>query len=197
MLLVLNLPLAGLWAKLFLIPRPYLYAGILMFASLGAYAANGSPFDLWLLLVLGALGFAMRRYGLPVVPLIVGFVPTKEGRAALDTAMDEAVKRGSRLVVVNTSTGAASADNRYVDDDQLAALTVELDGSGLDDEITHNVQRKDRSDVLVDIAEETNAELIVIGLRRRTPVGKLILGSQAQRVLLDANCPVLAVKAPR
>ncbi|HRC18540.1 MAG TPA: universal stress protein, partial [Phycicoccus elongatus] len=53
------------------------------------------------------------------------------------------------------------------------------------------------SDVLVDIAEETNAELIVIGLRRRTPVGKLILGSQAQRVLLDANCPVLAVKAPR
>ena len=139
----------------------------------------------------------MRRYGLPVVPLIVGFVPTKEGRAALDTAMDEAVKRGSRLVVVNTSTGAASADTRYVDDDQLAALTAELDGSGLDDEITHNVQRKDRSDVLVDIAEETNAELIVIGLRRRTPVGKLILGSQAQRVLLDANCPVLAVKAPR
>lgn len=51
--------------------------------------------------------------------------------------------------------------------------------------------------MLVDIAEETNAELIVIGLRRRTPVGKLILGSQAQRVLLDANCPVLAVKAPR
>ncbi|WP_432766796.1 universal stress protein [Phycicoccus elongatus] len=99
--------------------------------------------------------------------------------------------------VVNTSTGAASADNRYVDDDQLAALTAELDGSGLDDEITHNVQRKDPSDVLVDIAEETNAELIVIGLRRRTPVGKLILGSQAQRVLLDANCPVLAVKAPR
>ena len=98
---------------------------------------------------------------------------------------------------MNTSTGAASADTRYVDDDQLAALTAELDGSGLDDEITHNVQRKDPSDVLVDIAEETNAELIVIGLRRRTPVGKLILGSQAQRVLLDANCPVLAVKAPR
>ena len=131
------------------------------------------------------------------MPVIVGFVPTKEGRAALDTAMEEAAKRGSRLVVVNTSTGAASADNRYVDDDQLAALTVELDGSGLDYEITHNVQRKDPSDVLVDIADETNAELIVIGLRRRTPVGKLILGSQAQRVLLDANCPVLAVKAPR
>ncbi len=73
-LLLLNLPLAGLWAKLLLIPRPYLYAGILLFASLGAYAANGQAFDLWLLLIIGGIGFAMRRYGLPVVPLIVGLI---------------------------------------------------------------------------------------------------------------------------
>jgi putative tricarboxylic transport membrane protein len=73
-LLVLNLPLATLWARLLRVPRPYLYAGILFFASIGAYAANTSTFDLWLLLVIGALGFVMRRYGLPVVPAIIGII---------------------------------------------------------------------------------------------------------------------------
>jgi len=131
------------------------------------------------------------------MPVIVGFVPTKEGRAALDAAVVEARRRGSRLLVVNASTGAASADNRYVDDAQLTDLRTELDASGLDYEISHAVHRKDPAEVLVELAEQTNAELIVIGVRRRTPVGKLLLGSQAQQVLLDAECPVLAVKAPR
>ena len=73
-LLLLNLPLAPLWARLLRIPRPYLYAGILFFASLGAYAANASSFDLFLLLVIGALGFMMRRYGLPLLPAIIGVI---------------------------------------------------------------------------------------------------------------------------
>jgi putative tricarboxylic transport membrane protein len=74
LLLVLNLPLAPFWAKLLQIPRPYLYAGILFFASLGAYAVNAQAFDLVVLLVLGALGFAMRRFGLPVLPAIIGVI---------------------------------------------------------------------------------------------------------------------------
>ena len=74
LLLILNLPLAPLWAKLLRIPRPYLYAGILFFASMGAYAVNGSAFDLILLLALGLIGFGMRRFGLPVLPLIVGVI---------------------------------------------------------------------------------------------------------------------------
>ncbi|MCE1178140.1 MAG: tripartite tricarboxylate transporter permease [Micrococcales bacterium] len=74
MLLVLNLPLAPAWAKLLQIPRPYLYAGILFFSSMGAYAVNGQPFDLYLLLALGLLGFLMRRFGLPVLPLIIGVI---------------------------------------------------------------------------------------------------------------------------
>jgi len=80
MLLVLNLPLAPLWAQVLRIPRPYLYAGILFFASLGAYAVNASTFDLFLLLCLGALGFVMRRYGLPVLPAIIAVIlgPTAE-----------------------------------------------------------------------------------------------------------------------
>jgi putative tricarboxylic transport membrane protein len=74
MLLVLNLPLAPVWAKLLQIPRPYLYAGILFFASLGAYSVNFQAFDLGLLLVLGLFGLAMRRFGLPVLPLIISVI---------------------------------------------------------------------------------------------------------------------------
>ena len=74
LLLVLNLPLAPLWARLLRIPRPQLYAGILFFACLGAYATNLDPFDIGLLLVFGLLGMAMRRFGLPVLPLILGVI---------------------------------------------------------------------------------------------------------------------------
>jgi putative tricarboxylic transport membrane protein len=87
LLLLLNLPLAPMWAKLLRIPRPYLYAGILFFASMGAYAVNGSSFDLILLLVFGLIGFGMRRFGLPILPLIVAVIlgPRVElqGRRAL------------------------------------------------------------------------------------------------------------------
>jgi putative tricarboxylic transport membrane protein len=74
LLLVLNLPLAPVWAKLLQTPRPYLYSGILFFASLGAYTVNQQPFDLFLLLVFGLLGFAIRRFGIPVLPLILGVI---------------------------------------------------------------------------------------------------------------------------
>ena len=93
LLLLLNLPLAPIWAKLLRIPRPYLYAGILFFASMGAYAVNGSAFDLILLLALGLLGFVMRRFGLPVLPLIVAVIlgPRVElqGRRALQLSSGE------------------------------------------------------------------------------------------------------------
>lgn len=81
LLLVLNLPLAPLWAKLLQIPRPQLYAGILFFACLGAYATNQDPFDIALLLAFGLLGLVMRRFGLPVLPLILGVIlgPLMEG----------------------------------------------------------------------------------------------------------------------
>jgi putative tricarboxylic transport membrane protein len=74
MLLVLNLPLAGLWAKVLLIPTPYLYAGIVTFALLGAYSINGTVFDVYVLLVLGILGYFLRRYGYPIAPLIIGAI---------------------------------------------------------------------------------------------------------------------------
>ncbi|MFI6815431.1 tripartite tricarboxylate transporter permease [Nonomuraea sp. NPDC050328] len=74
MLLVLNLPLAPMWAKVLHVPRPYLYAGIVVFAALGVYALNGSVVDLVVLFLLGLLGFAMRRFGLPVAPAVIGMI---------------------------------------------------------------------------------------------------------------------------
>jgi putative tricarboxylic transport membrane protein len=83
MLLVLNLPLAPLWAKLLRIPRPQLYAGILFFAALGAYATSQQAFDVFLLLVFGLIGFMMRRFAFPVLPLILGVIlgPLMETKA--------------------------------------------------------------------------------------------------------------------
>jgi putative tricarboxylic transport membrane protein len=74
LLLVLNLPLVGLWVKLLKIPRPYLYAGILTFAALGGYALNGVRTDLWVLLAIGVLGFLMRRFGYPIAPAVIGLI---------------------------------------------------------------------------------------------------------------------------
>ena len=101
LLLVINLPLAPLWAKLLRIPRPQLYAGILFFASLGAYSTNADPFDLALLLAFGGLGFAIRRFGIPVLPLILGVIlgPADGAQAArgarpLRRRRQRAVQRG-------------------------------------------------------------------------------------------------------
>ena len=127
--------------------------------------------------------------------IVVGYVPTPEGEAALTAAISEAGLRQQPLHVVNTSRGDSLVDNRFASEDALAAVRDTLDKSGVVYEIDQQVGGHDASEELVDIADRLRASLIVIGLRRRTPTGKLITGSQAQRILLDANCPVLAVKA--
>ncbi|WP_114422280.1 tripartite tricarboxylate transporter permease [Nocardioides houyundeii] len=88
LLLVINLPLAPLWARLLRIPRPQLYAGILFFASLGAYAVNQSAFDIALLLVFGAIGFAVRRFAIPILPLILGVIIGPLMEAKMREALD-------------------------------------------------------------------------------------------------------------
>lgn len=74
MLLVLNLPLVGLWVKLLTIPTPWLYAGIMVFAAMGTIAANPSIVELLLLVAFGAAGFFMRQHGYPVAPAVVGLI---------------------------------------------------------------------------------------------------------------------------
>jgi nucleotide-binding universal stress UspA family protein len=128
--------------------------------------------------------------------IVVGFVPTNEGRAALRRAAEEARLRSTRLVVINSNRGgkdlAADEAARY--DAELETVKRELTEAGVDHEVRQIVRGMEPVEDLIAVAEETQADFIVIGLRRRTPVGKLILGSNAQRILLDAPCAVLAVK---
>ena len=74
MLLVLNLPMIGLWVKLLTVPKPWLYAGILLFATLGTIGANPSTFELGMLLGFGVLGYVMRLFGYPIAPIVVGLI---------------------------------------------------------------------------------------------------------------------------
>ena len=100
LLLVLNLPLAPLWAKLLQIPRPYMYAGILFFACVGAYAVSGQPLDLIVLLVIGGIGFLMRRYGLPVLPAIIGVILGPDAELQLRRALQ--IADGDPWTLVST-----------------------------------------------------------------------------------------------
>ena len=127
--------------------------------------------------------------------IVVGYVPTPEGEAALTAAITEAQRREEPLHIVNSSRGDTLADRRYATEDTLDAVRARLDQTGVFYEIKQLVRGHEASEELVEAAERLNASLLVIGIRRRTPTGKLITGSQAQRILLDANVPVLAVKA--
>ena len=129
------------------------------------------------------------------MPIVVGYVPTPEGRAAFERAIEEARLRRQRLIVVNASSGDALVDSRFASTHDWDAVQARLAESGIEHETAREVAAIDPADQLLRVAHETNAELIVIGVRRRTPVGKFILGSSAQTVLLAAECPVLAVKA--
>lgn len=129
--------------------------------------------------------------------VIVGYVPKPEGQAALEAAIVEARHRQVRLIVVNSHRGGRdfTAEDAAEVETQLAEVEDMLKRSGVEHEMRPLVRGQDPADDLIVVAEETDAELIVIGLRRRSPIGKLILGSNAQRVLLDSSCPVLAVKS--
>jgi len=129
--------------------------------------------------------------------IVVGYVPRSEGRAALRRAAEEARLRSVRLVVVNSHKGGAALDDVEAAEHEreLAEVRRELDAEGIQNEVRQLVRGLDPAEDLIAVAKETGADFIVIGLRRRTPVGKLILGSNAQRILLEAPCPVLAVKA--
>ena len=122
--------------------------------------------------------------------IVVGYVAKAEGQAALRRASMEAQLRGAKLVVVNSHRGG-----RDFDREAQTRGEQELTEDGVEHEIRQLVHGMDPADDLIQVAKDVDADFIVIGLRRRTPVGKLILGSNAQRILLDAPCPVLAVKS--
>lgn len=129
--------------------------------------------------------------------VVVGFVPKPEGEAALTAAIARVQERGGRLVVANIQRHG-EVDPEWIERtrSELAAAQARLEQAGIEHTVHHGEAdaEADAADDLVQVARDEGAELIVIGIRRRTATGKLILGSQAQRILLDAPCPVLVVK---
>ncbi|MCV2396475.1 universal stress protein [Actinotalea sp. M2MS4P-6] len=127
--------------------------------------------------------------------VVVGYVATAEGDAAFETAIAEARRRAVPLVVVVAGRASGFGPRPEADPETIAAVRERLAlQADLMSELVTASRGRDVADDIVSAAVDRAAELIVIGLRRRSPVGKLLLGSNAQRILLDSPCPVLAVK---
>jgi nucleotide-binding universal stress UspA family protein len=125
--------------------------------------------------------------------IVVAWSPDRYGNAAVRHAVEEAHLRDANLIVVNATRGDAYVDDSYADRGELSLLAEELSAAGVGYEIRQSMG-DDVAEQVLDVAGQESASLVVVGVRRRSPVGKLIMGSVAQHVILGASCPVLAVK---
>lgn len=130
--------------------------------------------------------------------VVVGFIDNPEGRQALDLAIEEAERRQTRLIVVHSMRGGSrTKEDEYINYRQaLEDLDNELTERGLEHEIHEYVRDQTPAQDLIEAVDEYDAEVLVIGYKRRTATGKALLGSHAQEVLMNAKVPVLAVMAP-
>lgn len=126
--------------------------------------------------------------------VLVGYVDTAPGNAAFEAAVAEAARRGESLVVLNSPQGGALVDKALVGDERRAELESAAAAAGVALELRQPTHHDDLAGAIAALADEVDASVVVIGIRRRSPVGKLFLGSDAQRVLLDLDRPILAVK---
>jgi nucleotide-binding universal stress UspA family protein len=127
--------------------------------------------------------------------VVVGYVPDATGYLAVTEAARQARWRETDVVIVNAVDSAGYTRPTAADELDLDALAARLDTDGM----PHSIRRLDigggtASDAVLGVAEEVGAELLVVGIRRRSPVGKALLGSNAQRIILNATCPVLTVR---
>ncbi len=127
--------------------------------------------------------------------ILVAYVPRPEGQAALDKGIEIAKRRNERLVVVNASPGGAKEDPSFADVQDYERVQQLLANSGLDAELKQYVRGKNAVEEIETLVEALQVSVLIIGLRKRSPVGKLIMGSVAQELLLSVSCPVLAVKS--
>ena len=128
--------------------------------------------------------------------IVVGYISSPQGEAALEAAIAEARSHDSPLVVLNVSRGEALVEPKRLYDEAAAELDKRLDDSGVQYTLRREVRPEPSAENILDIVTEIRPQLLVIGLRKRSVTGKLLFGSTAQRLLLDAPCPVLAVKDP-
>lgn len=127
--------------------------------------------------------------------IVTGYLPTPEGERALEAGVAETRLRGGKLLVVYSKRGGES-DAEFVEArERMEEIEQRLAGEDVDGEVHQLVRDLPPGEDLVGFAQEQDADLIVIGVRRRSPVGKLVMGSNAQHIVLHAHCPVLCVKA--
>jgi nucleotide-binding universal stress UspA family protein len=129
--------------------------------------------------------------------VLVGYKPTAPGEAAFERGVAEAAGRGEDLVVLNSPRRGATVDADMIDDVASAKLVERAAARGVIATVEQGMHGADVVDAFEEVVARTGADLVVIGLRRRSPVGKLVMGSAAQRLLLQLEVPVLAVKAAR
>lgn len=127
--------------------------------------------------------------------ILVAYVARPEGQTALDKGMEIAKRRKERLIVVNASPGGNKEDAAMIDVQERERVEKLLRDTGLDAEFKQFVRGKSAVEEIEDMIDSQQVSLLIIGLRKRSAVGKLILGSVAQELLLNVPCPVLAVKA--
>lgn len=129
--------------------------------------------------------------------IVTGFSPSAEGRAAVDRAIEEARLRGGTVLIVHSMQGGERDELEQLMEyrRRFEELKADLKASGVAHELIEYARGNSPAEDLLAVARERDAVLIVIGIRRRSPVGKLVLGSNSQDVLLEAQCPVLAVKS--
>jgi nucleotide-binding universal stress UspA family protein len=127
--------------------------------------------------------------------IVVGYLPTVDGTAAFEQAREVAKVNHGRLIVLNTGHHGNNNHPHFASAHDLDAIDTELTNAGIDHDVRQSTDARSAAEFIVDTAQEMDADLIVIGLRRRSPVGKVLGGSTAQAILLDAGCPVLSVKA--
>jgi nucleotide-binding universal stress UspA family protein len=130
------------------------------------------------------------------VTVVVSYVPDATGYLAVTEAAREAAWRETDVVVVNVVDSAGYTRPTAADERDLDALAARLAAQ----DVPHRMRLLDvgaetAADAVLGVAREVGAELLVVGMHRRSPVGKALLGSNAQRILLNATCPVLAVRA--
>lgn len=132
--------------------------------------------------------------------ILVGLTGAPEARAALSRAVDEAKLREAELIVLNhvrVSPPVEDVSDRYRNNEaQLEETRVALERQGLTVSVRSAMGVGSAGAEMLKVAEAEGVDLIIIGLRKRSPVGKLFMGSTAQEVLLGAQCAVLAVKQP-
>ena len=127
--------------------------------------------------------------------IVVGYIPRDEGLAAVEHATRVAERESAKVTIVNSGVHGNDSDPSYAPATDLDAISARLTARGVEHEIRQPVAADFPADEILKAAAAVDADLIVIGLRRRPVVGKMFLGSTVQQVIVEAACPVVTVKS--